>query len=64
MTYLDQHVTLTWGQIFTCLFKVTMFMLRRALTRGTGWWPNYATSFLVQKLFAKNLFVITYFDVF
>ena len=45
MTYLVQHVTLTWGQILTWLFKVTTYMFRRPLLRGSRWCSNFAAGF-------------------
>ena len=36
------------------LFKVSIHMVRRALTRGTRWYPIKAIAFLVKRLFAKK----------
>ena len=57
LTYLGHHVTLTWGQIFKLIFKIKMYMFRCVSTKESRWWHNYFISFLVQKLFTKNIFV-------
>ena len=67
MIYLGQHVTLVWGQILTWPFKVTMYMVRRALLRGSRWRSNFAASFLSSKVICKkkNVFAKnSYFAVF
>ena len=54
MTYLVQHVTLTWGQILTWLFKVTTYMFRRPLLRGSQWCSNFAAGFRSWKVVCKK----------
>ena len=51
------RVILTRGQIFTWPFKVSMYMFRRALTRGIRCYPNYAASFLNWKIIRKWTFL-------
>ena len=41
------------------------YMFRRALTRGTRWFPNYFASFLSSKGISKNVFAKNdYFDLY
>ena len=54
MTYLGQRVTLTWGQILTRPFKVTMCMFQRTLPRGSRWCSNIAASLLSSKVMCKK----------
>ena len=48
------NVDLTWCQILTWLFKVTVYIYQRALTRGTQWCPNYSASFLTSTVICQK----------
>ena len=44
-------------KLWPWLFMGKMHIFRHVLTRGTRWHPNYVTSFLSWKVFAKTIFV-------
>ena len=46
-------------RFFCIAFHTSLPLFKRVLTRGAQWRPNYFTTFLVQKLFTKIIFIKT-----
>ena len=48
---------LTWPEVklWTWLFKVILYLVRRSLTRQTRWYKNHCSTFKIKDLSSKNL---------